>query len=130
MSVAMTTPTCGRIAYILNCRYIKATSLRRNILWSNPAIVALNIALQALIIYTPGIQDAFALKPITALAWLRCAGIAVAVFFIVEAEKIVGPPFMRRARECLPARLPKEPPPLVNEPAPADPEHATDTAAA
>lgn len=97
-TVAMTTLVAGQAAYIFNCRYLRDSSLRSNILHGNPFVlmtVGLNLALQCLLIYAPGIQDLFSLAPIGGLAWLRCLGLAAAVFVLVEVEKIVGPRFVR-----------------------------------
>jgi magnesium-transporting ATPase (P-type) len=96
-AVAMTTLTSGQVSYIFNCRYLKSTSLRSDILHSNPMLLlmaALNVGLQCLLIYAPGIQTAFGLAPISGLSWLRCIAMASALFLIVEAEKAFGPRFL------------------------------------
>jgi magnesium-transporting ATPase (P-type) len=97
-AVAMTTLITGQVAYVFNCRYLKTTSLRRNILWGNPLVplmVLANIGLLCLVIYTPGLDDVFETAPIDGIAWLRCIMLAVAVFLVVEIEKFVGPRYLR-----------------------------------
>jgi len=97
-AVAMTTLITGQVAYIFNCRYLKTTSLRRNILWGNPLVplmVLANIGLLCLVIYTPGLDDVFETAPIDGIAWVRCIMLAVAVFLVVEIEKFAGPRYIR-----------------------------------
>jgi magnesium-transporting ATPase (P-type) len=97
-AVAMATLTTGQAIYIFNCRYLKATSLRTDIMWANPLVLLmalLNVGLQCLLVYTPGLNDVFGLAPIDGIAWLRCIMLSVAVFVVVEFEKFVGPRCIR-----------------------------------
>jgi magnesium-transporting ATPase (P-type) len=97
-AVAMATLTTGQAFYIFNCRYLKSTSLKTDILWANPLVLlmaVLNVGLQCLLIYTPGLNDVFGLAPIDGIAWLRCIMLSVAVFVVVEIEKFAGPRYIR-----------------------------------
>lgn len=89
-AVALTTLILCQCAYIFNCRFLRASSLRKNILSENPfvlPIVLLNIALLCLLIYVPGLNDLFELSPIGGGEWGRCVLFAAATFFVMEFEK-------------------------------------------
>jgi hypothetical protein len=105
--------TCQAL-YVLNCRYITMSSLRPSVLYSNkfvPAALVVIAALQALVTYTPGIQDVWGTGYINGIAWLRILGLSAAVFLLVEIEKALGPRFVRpyvlpiikRIRAAIPA---------------------------
>lgn len=97
-AVAMNTLVLGQCLYILSCRHLVTSSLRLEALTSNPwvsAAVLLNCALQALITYTPGVQEVWSTAAIGGLDWLRCLAAAVVVMLLVEGEKAVGPRYIR-----------------------------------
>ncbi len=75
----------------------------RHTLFAQVLLVALvNLGLQCLLIYAPGVQDVFGLAAIDGIAWLRCIFLAVVVFLIVELEKWAVPKFIRPLlRPCL-----------------------------
>ncbi|RYY38048.1 hypothetical protein EON62_00730, partial [archaeon] len=97
-AAAMTTLTLAQCTYIFNCRYLTATSLRWDIGYANPWVlisILLNVAAQAFLIYTPGVNTAFNMDPMDGFAWLRSIVIAIILSAIVEVEKFVGPRWIR-----------------------------------
>jgi hypothetical protein len=97
-TVAMNTLVVSQCLYCLSCRFAHASSLHLNAVVTNPwltAMVLLNAALQCLLTYAPGVQDVFETEAISGLAWLRVVGLAAAIFLLVEAEKVVGPRYVR-----------------------------------
>lgn len=134
-AVAMNTLVLGQCLYILSCRYLGASSLRLEALTSNPwvsAAVVLNCALQALITYTPGVQEVWSTAAITGLDWLRCVAAAAVVMLLVEGEKAVGPRYIRPlVMPCIRAACGRKQPPPQVAAATADPAAAAaDPAAA
>jgi len=51
--------------------------------------VALSLALQVVVIYTPVLQRAFSTMPLTGIDWLRCTVVASSVVWLREVEKLV-----------------------------------------
>jgi Ca2+-transporting ATPase len=51
--------------------------------------VALSLALQVVVIYTPALQRAFSTTPLTGIDWLRCTVVASSVVWLRELEKLV-----------------------------------------
>jgi hypothetical protein len=58
-------------------------------------MVILNVALQALITYAPGVQDVWETEGINGFDWLRILLFAFAIFGLVELEKAYGPAIVR-----------------------------------
>ncbi|AQA06153.1 carbonate dehydratase [Mycobacterium sp. MS1601] len=85
--------TLGQVAYLFNCRFITASSLRPAVLHGNPWIwrmTAVLILLQALFIYTPFMNTWFHSAPLSLRGWGVTVGLAVAIFLAVEAAKALG----------------------------------------
>jgi magnesium-transporting ATPase (P-type) len=92
-TMAMNTLVLMQCAYVLNCRFFSRSSATWRALVGNRwllAMVTLNIALQVIITYTPGIQGAFSTQGIDGIEWLRILLFAVVLFILVELEKAYG----------------------------------------
>ena len=77
----------AEIAYALNCRYVKSTSIRKELFTGNKwcwIAIAVTVALQILLTYTPGVNEVFNNAPIDGVSWARILVGSVIVFFIVE----------------------------------------------
>jgi Ca2+-transporting ATPase len=62
-------------------------------LFGNPWLwgaVALSFALQALVVYLPGLQRAFNTVPLSLSDWLICLVVASSVLWLMEARKLSG----------------------------------------
>ncbi|MFO7576347.1 MAG: cation-transporting P-type ATPase [Pelovirga sp.] len=91
-TMAVNTLVCGQAFYLFNSRYLKRSSLPLQRLLANPAAwVAVGILalLQLLFVYLPVMQLWFGSVPLSARHWLTPLGIGLAVFLIVEGEKIL-----------------------------------------
>jgi Ca2+-transporting ATPase len=53
------------------------------------AAVALSVALQLAVVYTPFLQRAFSTEPLTVFDWFRCTAVASSVLWVREADKAV-----------------------------------------
>jgi magnesium-transporting ATPase (P-type) len=99
-AVAMATLTTGQAFYIYNCRFLTRPIVGEGLalVTGNPLLTLMaiiNVGLQCLLIYAPGLQDVFGLTDLDGHAWLRCIGFAAAVFVLVEVDKVLGPRSMR-----------------------------------
>jgi magnesium-transporting ATPase (P-type) len=97
-TVAMNVLVFSQCFYIINCRYLTETSLRYDVLTANPwlSVLALsNALLQLLITYTPGITFFFDTTGLDGYEWARIVGTAASIFLLVEAEKAVGPQYLK-----------------------------------
>ena len=77
----------GEIAYALNCRYVKSTSIRAELFTGNKwcwIAIAITVALQVFLTYCPGVNGVFNNAPIDGISWARILVGAVIVFFVVE----------------------------------------------
>lgn len=85
------------IAYLFNCRNLRAPSLNWRVLVGNPAVlisVALVVLLQMLFTYSDFMQSLFDSEPLGANHWVMIAALGLAFFLVVELEKA----FTRRSR--------------------------------
>ena len=60
--------------------------------WSNKWLwgaVALSLVLQAAVVYTPFLQQAFSTVSLSLSDWLRCAGVASSLLWLGELRKLV-----------------------------------------
>ncbi len=82
----------GQIFYLLNSRFMHASSLRFNILFANPKVayaILFIIGAQILFTYLPLMNLWFGTKPISLMATVPILAVGVIVFFAVELEKAV-----------------------------------------
>jgi magnesium-transporting ATPase (P-type) len=91
-TLAVTMLAVGQIAYLINCRNLRGSSLRPDRLFNNRiswlSIGAL-LTLQAVYIYAPVMHTLFGSAPIEGRDWAITAGAAVAILLVVEAVKAV-----------------------------------------
>lgn len=107
-TVALNTLVTVQSLYVLSCRYESRSSVSWSGLTGNPwltGMVLLNAGLQCLLTYTPALQPIFETAAIDGADWARVVGLAVAVFVVVEAEKVAGPRYIHpyvapRAKAC------------------------------
>lgn len=111
-TMAMNTLVISQCLYCLACRYIGSSSLRLEAITTNPwltSMVLMNVSLQCLITYAPGVQDVWNTEGIDGIEWLRILLFSVIIFLVVEAEKAFGPalvrpyvmPFIRKLNSAL-----------------------------
>jgi cation-transporting ATPase F len=81
----------GEIFYLFNCRSLQYSILRINQFSNKPLLfgVLVMIILQILFTYAPFMNIAFHSVPISMVDWLSIIGIGMAIFIIIELEKIV-----------------------------------------
>ncbi|MEJ2480688.1 MAG: HAD-IC family P-type ATPase [Acidihalobacter sp.] len=82
----------GEAAYLLNARYLSAATANRDGLFGNRwALLAIALVLffQILLTYTPPMQLLFATTPLHASTWLVLLVFAVALYGLIEVEKMV-----------------------------------------
>jgi magnesium-transporting ATPase (P-type) len=91
-TIAVTMLAVGQVAYLVNCRNLRGSSLRPDRLFNN-RIAWLSIAalllLQAMFVYLPLMHTLFGSAPIGGREWALTAGVAVGILLIVEAVKAV-----------------------------------------
>ena len=88
---------CAEIAYALNCRYLRGSSLRLGLLFDNVwcwVAVAVTVALQLVLTYAPTVNEFFSNAPLGWFAWVRIVGFSLALFVLVELEKVLGPRYL------------------------------------
>jgi magnesium-transporting ATPase (P-type) len=87
---ALTTLVVAQAFYLLNMRFLSASSLRAELVTTNRvswvSITAL-LALQLVFVYAPFMHTVFDAAPLAWGHWLVAAGVGAAVFLLVEAEK-------------------------------------------
>lgn len=74
----------------MNCRFLRRSSLTRDVLRGNRVIwwsAAALVGLQLIYTYVPFMNALFDSRPLSAQAWLLPLGFAVAIFFAVEGLK-------------------------------------------
>lgn len=82
----------GHTAYLFNARSLRESSLRPDILTSNPAVpvvIAIMLVLQAGFVYLPFMNAWFDSAPLDLVGWLVPLGLAILVFLLVEVGKAV-----------------------------------------
>lgn len=90
----------GQLAYLLNCRFVTASSLRPNVFRGNPWVwrmAGAMIVLQLLFTYAPFMHTWFHSAPITIRGWSVAIALSIAIFLIIETAKWVGRRFMPSA---------------------------------
>ena len=91
-TMAVNTLVLGQVFYLFNSRFIRESSLRLDLLFTNRVVwiaVAALIVLQLMFVYVPFLNLWFHSAPIPARAWFLPIGIGIFVFLAVEAEKAV-----------------------------------------
>jgi magnesium-transporting ATPase (P-type) len=90
-TMAVNTLVLGQLFYLFNARFIRESSLRLNLLFTNHVVwlaVGVLIVLQLLFVYVPFLNLWFHSAPISAVDWFLPIGIGLAIFLAVEAEKV------------------------------------------
>ncbi|MDD5057383.1 MAG: cation-transporting P-type ATPase [Sideroxydans sp.] len=89
-TVAVNALVVGEMAYLFNCRYLRAPVYKWRDFTGNAYVlltIALLAAAQTLFTYLPVMQDLFGVVAIDAAAWARIALFGVLLFAAVELEK-------------------------------------------
>ncbi|MDO5494471.1 MAG: cation-transporting P-type ATPase [bacterium] len=90
----------AQVFYLFNVRFLRESSLRRELFTTNPVSwisVAVLIVLQLVFLYAPFMQELFGSRPLSVVEWGWTLGIGAAVFVAVEVEKLVGRKLADRA---------------------------------
>jgi magnesium-transporting ATPase (P-type) len=89
-TMAVNTLVLGQLFYLFNSRFIRESSLRLNLLFTNRVVwiaVGVLVVLQLMFVYVPFLNLWFHSAPIGARDWFLPIGIGFAIFLAVEAEK-------------------------------------------
>ncbi len=89
-TMAVNTLVCGQAFYLFNSRFLRASSLRPKLLFSNRVAwfaVAVLALLQLGFVYAPFMHVWFGSAALELRHWLVPLGVGLAVFLIVETEK-------------------------------------------
>ena len=89
-TMAVNTLVLGQVFYLFNSRFMRTTSLRLDLLFTNRVVwiaVGVLVVLQILFVYVPWLNLWFNSAPISARDWFLPVGIGFAIFLAVEAEK-------------------------------------------
>ncbi|WP_305909399.1 cation-transporting P-type ATPase [Methylomarinum sp. Ch1-1] len=89
---AVNTLVILEVFYLLNVRYLSGSSLSLRHLFGSKAVliaIAVVITLQAIFTYAPFMEDFFDTRPIDFIHGLEIFGIGLALFFILELEKLI-----------------------------------------
>ena len=91
-TAAVGTLIFGQVFYLLNSRFMHASSLRKDVLVQNPYVLyaaGLVIMAQMFFTYFPLMNTWFGSSPVAAVTWLPMIGTGLLVFLAVEIEKAV-----------------------------------------
>src|SRR6185436_11927113 len=86
-TMAFTTLTLFQLFNVFNARSDEVSAVRG--LFSNRwllAAIAVSVAMQLLVVYTPFLQRAFSTEPLTLMDWLHCTAVASSVLWLRELE--------------------------------------------
>jgi magnesium-transporting ATPase (P-type) len=89
-TMAVNTLALGQVFYLFNSRFMRTTSLRLDLLFTNRVVwiaIGVLVVLQVLFVYVPLLNLWFNSAPISARDWFLPVGIGFAIFLAVEAEK-------------------------------------------
>jgi potassium/sodium efflux P-type ATPase len=89
-TMAVNTLVLGQVFYLFNSRFLRESSLRLDLLFTNRVVwiaIGLLVTLQLLFVYVPFLNLWFHSAPIPARDWLLPIGIGFVIFLAVEAEK-------------------------------------------
>ncbi len=91
-TMAVNTLVLGQVFYLFSSRFLRESSLRLDLLFTNRVVwmaIGVLLVLQLLFVYVPFLNLWFHSAPIPASDWLLPLGIGFAIFLVVEAEKAV-----------------------------------------
>ncbi len=91
-TMAVTMLALGQIAYLFNARSLRESSLRRDLLTSNPVVwvvVGLMLVFQLVFVYAPFMHSWFGSAALPIEGWLLPLGLSVVIFLLVEVGKLV-----------------------------------------
>jgi magnesium-transporting ATPase (P-type) len=91
-TMAVNTLVVGEACYLFNCRYLHVSSLRLDSLTSNRVVwitIAILAVFQLVFVYAPFMNTWFGTTPMHLRHWLIPLGIGLALFAVVELEKMV-----------------------------------------
>jgi Ca2+-transporting ATPase len=99
-TVAVNTLVAGELFYLLNCRYIKNTSIRPQLFDNRVMLLAIGLLVlfQLGFTYLPFMNSWFGTMPLPAKDWTWIILAGAAVFFIVEIEKAIARKWAARLR--------------------------------
>jgi magnesium-transporting ATPase (P-type) len=89
-TMAVNTLALAQVFYLFNSRFLRESSLRLDLLFTNRVVwiaVGVLAVLQVLFVYVPFLNVWFHSAPILARDWLLPIGIGFAIFLTVEGEK-------------------------------------------
>ena len=89
-TMAVNTLVLGQVFYLFNSRFIRESSLRLELLFTNLVVwiaIGVLVVLQLMFVYVPFLNLWFHSAPIGARDWLLPIGIGFVIFLAVEAEK-------------------------------------------
>jgi magnesium-transporting ATPase (P-type) len=95
-TLAVTMLAMGQVGYLFNCRNLRGSSLRRELLFSNRAVwlsVAALLLFQGLFVYAPIMHTLFGSAPLPVTGWGITLAASAAIFLVVEGVKAM----LRRA---------------------------------
>jgi len=90
-TMAVNTLVLGQVAYLFNSRFMRESSLRREIVTGNRVawiVVGILVGLQLLFVYLPVMNALFNSTPVAFEGWWLPLLFAVAIFLLVEAGKV------------------------------------------
>lgn len=91
-TLAVNALVLGQVFYLLNTRSFRAPAYTLSGLTGNRVVliaIAVIVALQLLLTYAPFMNTLFRTAPLDARDWMLCLAVGVAVFVLVEAEKLL-----------------------------------------
>ena len=91
-TMAVNTLVLGQLFYLFNSRFLRESSLRLDLLFTNRVVwiaIVILIVLQLMFVYVPFLNVWFHSAPIPAGAWLLPIVIGLVIFLAVEAEKAI-----------------------------------------
>jgi magnesium-transporting ATPase (P-type) len=89
-TAAITTLVAAQAFYLLNMRFVSASSLRAELFTTNPVAwvsISVLLVLQLVFVYAPPMEVFFDAAPLEPRHWAVALAAGVAVFLLVEAEK-------------------------------------------
>jgi magnesium-transporting ATPase (P-type) len=89
-TMAVNTLVLGQVFYLFNSRFMRESSLRLDLLFTNHVVwiaIGVLVVLQLMFVYVPFLNLWFHSAPIGARGWLLPIGIGFVIFLAVEAEK-------------------------------------------
>lgn len=91
-TVVAATIVVGQMAYLLNCRFLRASSLTFRIFRGNTTMyvaIGILVVLQLMYTYVPWFQEIFDTAPLSPKDWILVFAMGVATFLIIEMDKAI-----------------------------------------